>query len=56
MNFPKHSRSRGETIKCGSPSHNMFGVGVTRRRRYAPCLVLSITACSPSLPDGGGIG
>ena len=36
MNIKKYSRSRGEPIKCGSPSHNMFCVGVTRRRRCVP--------------------
>ncbi|MGM9842726.1 MAG: hypothetical protein ACI30S_00730 [Muribaculaceae bacterium] len=40
-----------DTIKRDSPSHEVGGLMMTRRRRFAPCLVLSMTACSPSLPD-----
>ncbi|MGM9842700.1 MAG: hypothetical protein ACI30S_00595 [Muribaculaceae bacterium] len=39
------------TIKRDSPSHDGLCVIMTRRRRFAPCLVFRITACSPSLPD-----
>ncbi|MGM9842748.1 MAG: hypothetical protein ACI30S_00840 [Muribaculaceae bacterium] len=42
-----------DTIRRDSPSHEIGGLGMTRRRRCAPRLVLSMTACSPSLPDGG---
>ncbi|MGM9842701.1 MAG: hypothetical protein ACI30S_00600 [Muribaculaceae bacterium] len=38
------------TIKRDSPSHDGLCVIMTRRRRFAPCLVFRITACSPSLP------
>ncbi|MGM9843105.1 MAG: hypothetical protein ACI30S_02645 [Muribaculaceae bacterium] len=41
-----------DTIRRDSPSHEVGGMDVTRRRRYAPRLVLSMTACSPSLPIG----
>ncbi|MGM9844420.1 MAG: hypothetical protein ACI30S_09385 [Muribaculaceae bacterium] len=44
---------RIDTIKRDSPSHEIGGLSMTRRRRYAPCLVFRMTACSPSLPEGG---
>ncbi|MGM9844313.1 MAG: hypothetical protein ACI30S_08840 [Muribaculaceae bacterium] len=42
-----------DTIRRDSPSHEVGGMDMTRRRCCAPCQVFRITACSPSLPDGG---
>ncbi|MGM9843551.1 MAG: hypothetical protein ACI30S_04935 [Muribaculaceae bacterium] len=41
MKFLKNMHNGVDTIKRDSPSHDVLCLFVTRRRRYAPCLVFT---------------